>query len=77
MFKNEPRPIAGNAKLIECDEVVCLGDELDDIGEDADDDDELPVSVEPFKFVQIFGVVAKRMAAAAARGFSGGNGGGA
>lgn len=47
--RNDARPIAGRAKLIaglqgEC----CLGDELDDVGDDADEHD-VTVSVEPLR----------------------------
>jgi len=78
--RNDARPMAGRAKLIvgfigEC----CFGDELDDVGDDADEH-EVTVSVEPLRIWvvdigRIF-VGAKRAAAAAAatevRGLFGG-----
>lgn len=73
--RNVARPIAGRAKLIvgfsgEC----CLGEELDEVGDDADEDDVM-VSVEPFKVgdVEIGRVFAEaiRAALAAAKGLTG------
>lgn len=45
---NDPKPIAGRAKLNEgeCRWRVCFGDELDDVGDEADEY-EVAVSVEP------------------------------
>ncbi len=55
---NDAKPIAGKAKLIagfegECCCCCwwwwfCLGEELDDVGDDADEHDVVVVSVEPF-----------------------------
>lgn len=67
-----PRPMAGKAKLIVglTGEWFCLGDELEDVGDEAEDD-EATVSVEPFSSWEVgidrdFVVVNRPVAAAAA-----------
>lgn len=76
--KNVAKPIAGNAKLIvgligECWRWFCFGDELDEAGEEADEDDVI-VSVDAFRTGDVGTfralVAAKRAAAAAANGFN-------
>jgi hypothetical protein len=47
---NDAKPIAGKAKLIDgLEGECCLGDELDDVGDEADEHDVVVVSVEPFR----------------------------
>ncbi len=82
MVINDAKPIAGKAKLIEgfegeccCWWWFCFGDELDDVGDEADEHDVVVVSVEPFKTWEdgvdrIF--AAANRTAAAAKGFIGG-----
>ncbi len=75
MVINDAKPIAGNAKLIEgfegecCCGWFCFGDELDDVGDEADEHDVVVVSVEPFnnweEGVDRIFVAANRTAAAA------------
>jgi hypothetical protein len=76
---NDAKPIAGKAKLIaglegECCWWCCLGDELDDVGDEVDEYD-VVVSVDPLS-IWDGGVdrtlVAANRAAAAAKGLIGG-----
>lgn len=80
--KKLAKPIAGKAKFIagftgECCWRFCFGDELDDVGDDADEHDVI-VSVDPLSTcddgIEDAFVDAKRaaVAAAVARGFIGG-----
>ncbi len=75
--KNDAKPIAGKAKLIAgfIGEWFCLGDELDDVGDDADEHD-VTVSVEPLRIWEV-GIgrtfPAANRTAAAARGLVGGS----
>ncbi len=74
--KNVAKPIAGKAKLIAgFIGEFCLGDELDDVGDDADEHD-VTVSVDPLSSWEVETgrtfVLANRIAAVAARGFIGG-----
>ena len=78
--RNVARPIAGRAKLIvgligECWRCVCLGDELEEVGDDAEEQ-EVNVSVEALRTGDV-GIgrafaAARRAAVAAARGLIGG-----
>ncbi len=77
---NDAKPIAGNAKLIEgfegecCCWWFCFGDELDDVGDEADEH-EVAVSVEPFNTWDEEvdrTLAAANRTAAAANGFIGG-----
>ncbi len=71
---NDAKPIAGKAKLIEgfegeCWWWFCFGEELDDVGDDADEHEVVVVSVEPFNiwdegFDRILAAVNRTAAAA-------------
>ncbi len=76
--RNVAKPIAGKAKLIvrligECCWWFCFGDELDDVGDEADEHD-VTVSVDPLSIWEV-GIVRTLLAAnrtaAAAKGFVG------